>query len=105
MAGALSATEVLSATAVVFGFSTAVASAKAVGRTVCVANFARQLRNVMTSDVVSTSAPQTTWTLLIQGLRAVMIVSAPSVTCTIVSSTRINAGCASSTRSVYRRQM
>ena len=45
----------------------------------------RQLRSVSTSDVASTSAPQTTCTLLIQTSRRLSTVSAPSVTCTATS--------------------
>src|SRR5262245_65933756 len=41
----------------------------------------RHERSAITSDVVSTIAPQTTWKLLIQGSRRLRIVSAPSVTC------------------------
>ena len=49
------------------------------------ANFTRQVRSVSTSEVVSTSAPQTTCRLLIQTARWLRTVSAPSVTCTATS--------------------
>ena len=67
-------------------------------RTVGKANFTRQVRNVRTSDVVSTSAPQTTCRLLIQTARWLRTVSAPSVTCTTPSATISAAGRVSSRR-------
>ena len=71
-------------------------------RTGASANLSRQLRSVNTSDVVSTSAPQTTWTLLSQMLRRLSTVNAPSVACTLTSATS-NAAGRTSSRSIAQR--
>ncbi len=59
-------------------------------------NIPRQLLSVNTSDVVSTSAPQTTCRLLIRMSRRLSTVNAPSVTCAVTSAIRSAAGRVSS---------